>query len=91
MKRTYTWRDYAGVVVAIVLIAIGIDMVRDAYGLYQEELVAPSQAAQTLADKSDWITYTNTDYGYQISYPPNLETIGTSEIAPNSVSGKKIS
>lgn len=79
MKKKHTWREYAGVVVAVVLVAVGIDMVRDAYGLYQEDIVAPSQSEEMLADKSDWITYTNTAYGYEISYPPEVEFVKVSD------------
>lgn len=63
-------------IIAAILIAIGIDMLFDAY---RTATKGARQEAVEVIDRSDWITYTNTNYGYEISYPPTVEFVRSSE------------
>lgn len=83
-----TTRKIIGYIVAAILVVIGIDMFFDAYRFATGD--TQPEAVEAI-DRSDWITYTNTNYGYEISYPSTVEFTKSSEtvLAPNEIPGRK--
>ena len=75
-----TRKDWFGVLVAGVLFGFFILLVQGAYRSY-EKTFPPPDATTLSASREEWITYTNTNYGYQISYPPEMEFVRSSELA----------
>jgi hypothetical protein len=75
-----TRKDWFGVLVAGLLFGFFILLVQGAYRSY-ENTFPPPDATSIIAAKEDWITYTNTNHGYQISYPPELKFTRSSELA----------
>ena len=77
-------------VVLVILVSIGIWMF---VGAVQKHHTLNSSNDDELTSvlKDDWITYTNTDYGYEISFPPAVEFTGSSEttLASQEIPGKK--
>jgi hypothetical protein len=75
-----TRKDWFGVLVAGILFGFFILLVQGAYRSY-EKTFPPPDATSMIASKEEWITYTNTNYGYQIVYPPQISFTPSSKLA----------
>jgi len=75
-------KNFLSYIVAVFLISSGFWMAQDSYEAYQEKFGADPSS-------EEWITYTNTNYGYEISYPESVEFVKLSEINHIKASGGK--
>lgn len=75
-----TLKDYLGLLVALILVSFAALLLRGAVQQYNT-LYPQADAVSMIAAKEEWITYTNINYGYQISYPPELKFTRSSELA----------
>jgi len=76
-----TFKDYLGLLVALILVSFAALLLRGAVQQYNT-LYPSADAVSMIAAKEEWVTYTNTNLGYQISYPPDMTFIRSSELNP---------
>ncbi len=78
-----TPKDYLKFVLATFIISSVVWLVIDIYNTYQENY-------SDFDEKEEWITYTNNNYGYEISYPESVEFVRSSELGhPKAKEGKE--
>ncbi len=74
-----TITDWLSILVLSILLGFLILMIKDAYNLY-EKTFPPADATTLSTSKEEWVTYTNTNHGYQISYPPTVTFLRSSQL-----------
>lgn len=81
-------RKVLGWIVATILIVLGISLCFDAYQAFRDNQIPQQESNEAAVD--EWITYTNKNYGYEISYPDNVEFVKSSELGrPAAAPGKE--
>ena len=74
-----TFKDYLGLLVALILVSFAALLLRGAVQQYNT-LYPSADAVSMIAAKEEWVTYTNTNHGYQISYPPTVTFLRSSQL-----------